>query len=273
MHITPNGKKYIGVTKQKLRARWKNGIGYKHNPLFYKAVLKYGWDNIQHIVLLTNLSKQDAETNEIHLISEHKSNHRDFGYNIENGGNCCGTHSEETKRKIGAKSKGNQICKGRKLSKWHIEQLRKANLGHARYKGCHHSKETKLKMSESAKRYKKTELHRLHIKESRRDTHGINNPMYGKLQSAETKIKISNALKGRKATQEQITAMSERARKRKVIKLDIYGNAICEYESLKVAGEENHVFPQNIGLCCKNNSKTIGGYKWRYVNEQSDHTG
>ena len=60
-HTTPNGKIYIGITKQELRLRWANGHGYKHCKHFFNAILKYGWDNIQHEVLFENLSREESE--------------------------------------------------------------------------------------------------------------------------------------------------------------------------------------------------------------------
>ena len=68
MHICPNNKKYIGITGQEVERRWNHGEGYSHQRLFYRAILKYGWDNIEHKILFTNLSKQEACTKEINLI-------------------------------------------------------------------------------------------------------------------------------------------------------------------------------------------------------------
>lgn len=38
-HTSPSGKVYIGITKQKPHKRWNSG-----QPLFERAILKYGWD-------------------------------------------------------------------------------------------------------------------------------------------------------------------------------------------------------------------------------------
>ena len=46
LFIFPNGKFYCGYTSQTLQRRWDNGNGYKKCPLVYKAIQKYGWDNI-----------------------------------------------------------------------------------------------------------------------------------------------------------------------------------------------------------------------------------
>ena len=50
MHISPSNKKYIGITKQEPNRRWRNGQGYK-GQVFYNAIEKYGWKNIQHIIV------------------------------------------------------------------------------------------------------------------------------------------------------------------------------------------------------------------------------
>ena len=55
MYITPNNKKYIGVTCRKPEYRWNNGKGYEPNKHFYNAILKYGWENIKHIIIIQAL--------------------------------------------------------------------------------------------------------------------------------------------------------------------------------------------------------------------------
>lgn len=86
MHITPNGKKYIGITCKKPQQRWANGRGYVKNTYFFKAIVKYGWDNIQHIIIAENLSKDAACSLEIALISGCKTTDPMYGYNISTGG-------------------------------------------------------------------------------------------------------------------------------------------------------------------------------------------
>ena len=120
MHIFPNSKKYIGITKQKPKKRWNNGKGYKHNNYIQNAIQKYGWNNIKHKILFSNLTKEEAEQKEIELIAKYKSNDKNYGYNIENGGhvNCV---SEETKKKLSI------INKGKKVSQETKEKMSKNN--------------------------------------------------------------------------------------------------------------------------------------------------
>lgn len=105
-HTTPCGKIYIGITGQDVSSRWKNGRGYERNPYFWKAIQKYGWQNIKHEILCDSLSKEEAERIEILLITEHDSTNPEKGYNIDNGGNSVGKRSEATKAKISLKNRG-----------------------------------------------------------------------------------------------------------------------------------------------------------------------
>ena len=58
-HVTPDGMHYFGQT-QNVEQRWRNnGAGYKETAL-YPYIEKFGWNNIQHIVLFENQSKEDA---------------------------------------------------------------------------------------------------------------------------------------------------------------------------------------------------------------------
>ena len=83
IHIFPNNKVYIGVTGQKdAKTRWNSGYGYKNNEYMTNAIMKYGWNNIRHIVLYENLSKEQAEQIEKDLIKKYKATNKRYGYNI-----------------------------------------------------------------------------------------------------------------------------------------------------------------------------------------------
>lgn len=100
-----NGKVYIGITRQKSYQRWKGGKGYKPKNVgttsyIYNAIQKYGWNNFTHDILFTELTKEEAEQKEIELIAKYKSNQREFGYNLDKGGNSVGKMSDETIQKL-----------------------------------------------------------------------------------------------------------------------------------------------------------------------------
>ena len=84
-HTSPSGKTYIGITFRNPKVRWgKNGIYYKSNVKFYNAILKYGWDNIKHEVLLSKCTKEEAIVFEKLLIAHYKG--LNISYNIADGG-------------------------------------------------------------------------------------------------------------------------------------------------------------------------------------------
>lgn len=101
VHIFPNNKRYVGITQQKAERRWQNGNGYKTQQLMYRAIEKYKWHNIEHKILYTGLSKEEAEQKEIELIKEWKTNNSRYGYNSSIGGEVIslGCVSSKTKRK------------------------------------------------------------------------------------------------------------------------------------------------------------------------------
>lgn len=85
-HVSPDGKSYVGLTKKNPIERWGyNGNGY-HNQYFNKAIKKYGWDNIKHEILYTNLSLDEACQKEIDCIRKYNS--YVAGYNQTFGGEC-----------------------------------------------------------------------------------------------------------------------------------------------------------------------------------------
>lgn len=109
-HTSPSNKIYIGITFNPKR-RWYNGNGYLHKrkdgkynqPLFARAILKYGWDKFTHEILEDNLSKEQACELEKKYIQEYDSTNPQKGYNISFGGDILmygKTHSEETKQLI-----------------------------------------------------------------------------------------------------------------------------------------------------------------------------
>lgn len=85
-HTTPNGKSYIGITRQNPERRWQNGNGYSTQQYFYRAIQKYGWDNISHHVLEENLTHDEACDKEKYYINKFCTNNRKYGYNITSGG-------------------------------------------------------------------------------------------------------------------------------------------------------------------------------------------
>jgi group I intron endonuclease len=136
MHVSPIGKKYIGITCQPAHLRWRSGRGYSKNIYFWRAIQKYGWESFLHLVLFSDLNKNDAEQKEIELISALQTNIKTHGYNLESGGRTAGRASAETCRKMSVSSTG----------KKHSEATKRKISEHG--KGIKKSPEARQKMSQ-----------------------------------------------------------------------------------------------------------------------------
>ena len=90
MHICPNDKKYIGITCQDPKHRWSNGYGYRNNNHFFKAIQKYGWNNIEHKIITYGLHKWQAINLERSCIKAYGTTDPKRGYNIMPGGEIAG---------------------------------------------------------------------------------------------------------------------------------------------------------------------------------------
>lgn len=155
------GKVYIGQTCRVPKKRWgtngrrylikkKNGEYYQ--PLMARAIIKYGWENCDHIILFDNLDKKAADRIEQICIVLFRATDRRFGLNIALGGSNIIT--EETKQKLSIAQKKrfenpeNHPMYGKHLSDETKEKMRKA------HRGKQFSKEHKNKMSEAETGYK-----------------------------------------------------------------------------------------------------------------------
>lgn len=244
-HTTPSGKTYIGITTQKPEERWRKGNGYR-TQVFWSAVKKYGWENISHEILHTGLTKAEAEEKEIELIGIYKSNDKRFGYNVENGGNTAGTHSEETKKKI------SQANKGRIFSE---ETKKKMQMNHADFKGKNHPLYGKKFTDEMRKK----------MSEVRKGKHtGEENPMFGRHHSEETRRLQSVKRKGKCAGEDNHKARS-------IVQIDLNGTQIKTYKCILDATRElglSRGCDGHISACAKGKAKTAYGYKWEYAENE-----
>ena len=128
-HTSPSGKVYIGITSTKPEYRWRDGLGYSRQKYFFNAIIKYGWRNIVHEILYSNLTKEEAVLQEQTLIAYYKN--LGISYNITDGG------------------EGALGCKKNFTNEWR-HKLSKAHIG------LHHSDATKDKMSKSRKGKRQT---------------------------------------------------------------------------------------------------------------------
>lgn len=78
---------------------------------------------------------------------------------------------------------------------------------------------------------------------------GEDNPFYGKLHSQET-----------------IQLIKQKSKSKKILQLDLQGNIINEFDSIRSAERKTEIHRAHISKCCNNktNHNTAGGFKWKF---------
>lgn len=287
MHVNKtNNKRYIGQTSR-IKARFgTNGSGYLRkkkdgtyvHPAFANAIIKYGWDNFEHIIVKNNLTKDEADILEIELIEKYDTQNPKNGYNIRNGGSH-GKLSEESKEKLKETMKGRYD--GEKNP----------------FYGKTHSKEVRKILSKTAKRTannkNKEELHNhmvemAQIAKRKRDNGEIVFEKTGP-KSKEVKEKLSKALKEYYKTHEHPTkgthkteAQKEHMRqkmtgrimteehKKNIGKAHAPYDYICvetekTYYSAGEAERQTGIAKASIQRAANGQQNTAGGYHWKKV--------
>ena len=108
-----NDKVYVGQTRRDFDKRVND---YKRDAKYCKgkrlrpiigAMQKHGFEHFSFSILEDNISdEKQLDERERFYIKKYDCANR--GYNVENGGNSVGKHSEATKRKIGEAQKGSK---------------------------------------------------------------------------------------------------------------------------------------------------------------------
>ena len=247
MHVTPNMKMYVGLTSKTVNQRWGNGTGYIKNTYFYRAIVKWGWENIEHVIVAKGLTKKQACQLEIDTIKYWATTNPKHGYNIYPGGDTGALgmkHSEETKRKM------SKVRTGKRAS----AETRKKMSGTNNYMyGKTHTEEARKKISDANK--------------------GENHPGYGKHPSEETRKKLSLAKSGNNSPMYGITPSKETCLKKSkpVHQYDLEHSFICEWDSMSNADKGTGIAIASISRCCYGEQKTAGGFIWEFKNKAGEH--
>ena len=233
---TINGKQYVGITKRVPEKRWGyNGARYNDQP-FGRAIEKYGWDNFTHEILMTGLTKVQAEEEEQRLIKELNTLVPN-GYNLTTGGNLGTEFSEETREKL------RKVHLGKPKKPEAIEKTA------AYHRGKTVSEETRRKLSEARKGLKESEEWKRKIgesskgrtwSESQREKY-LKNRVYAKGGDCKTAKRVNQYTKD--------------------------GVFVATYGSITEAQRAIESNNHKIASCCKGKVKTVGGYVWKYADE------
>ena len=250
MHTTPNGKKYIGITSNDVLRRWgANGIGYT-KQLFGRAIRKYGWDNIKHEILYTDLTREEAKAIEIELIAKYQTNNPKFGYNQTVGGDNTRKgveKSQKEKNRLSQRWRGNKnpnakpvICL-ETLIIYDTATEAKSKTGASKICDC---------CKRAGKHNKSGGYHWSYYDESKPlSDYWI---LLGKYLWEESQP--------RPISEEQIRKTIERSSK-PVICLD---TGII-YSSIREASKATGCHSSDICYCCKGQNKPSKGFHWKYI--------
>lgn len=67
-HTLPDGRYYVGATYRGEKRWGENGCHYKSSKLFFPLIKQFGWNNIKHEILFSELSSKEAREKEQELI-------------------------------------------------------------------------------------------------------------------------------------------------------------------------------------------------------------
>lgn len=266
-----NGKKYFGqsvdVDKRLKKHQYLLKNKKHNNEHLQNAYDTYAYNNFRfYLVEECNINSLDER--ESYYISLYNTCDRNCGYNIESGGNCNKTVSDETKNKLRLANVGKKIPehvkakiskanKGRKISD---EQKEFLSILHT---GLRHSEETKIKIGIASRRENLSEetltkMKEVHKRENlSQDTRQkMSDSHTGKRHTEETKEKLRLAFKDREFSDEWRAKISEAK------KLAVYCPQLDEvFLSAKDAEEKYKPYGVNrtkISACLNGKRKSSG---------------
>ena len=231
MYTFPNGKRYIGKTKRRLSRRQGNTStwsGYQRCTLLWKAIQKYGVENINQEVLISK-QMEDSEASELEMqyIDLYKTSVKkygtEYGYNLTAGGDGV-----------------TDVCYSDEEFQRHVDQMRENGLKH---KGVPLSEEHKKKLSDAKK--------------------GSRNPLYGKHLSDSTKAKISKA-NSRENMSEETRLKRSNSKKKRILAVRLCDDASLVFDSLEDAADYFHVASSAISRWCSGDRRPRIPYTFQY---------
>ena len=271
MHITPNGKRYVGLTKLKPEKRWgKNGSGYHNNIAFYNAILEYGWGNIEHLIIGENLTQESGMILERNLIREYGTTDPRLGYN-QYSGKELGEWKYLSDKEYDIKEK--------RREKW-IKSLNERNVKH---------RKPVIKL-ETGEVYESITSAALAINRAKkRLSYCVNRGIgyHGHWEFVPTDYSDEWRLRRLKERTERpkkepyvnpngYHKWSDEAKQsnkgkngKAVIQMTLGGQDIAEFASSVIAGETLGINHRKIRMVCNGERKKCGGFRWRWKETES----
>lgn len=308
-HTAPNGKCYIGITKQTIERRSQNGEGYNTQRVFYRAIQKYGWDNFKHEILAENLTHDEACKKEMYYIDLYKSNQNQFGYNVTAGGDGCANRGKKIAQIFNGKIVNvfpsiSDASKKLKVSESAISDYAQDDKEHGGYKFKIISKEeyneymnNHVLNIECFKNFRenilkeKTDIIKKYnvsrrVRICKYSLEGKFIEIFNGINEAQSQTKISNISRALMSEYGQaggyiwkydngdysdIEPYKGNKHNEKIVKkLDKYSKDVLGiYQSLTEAEKDTGINFKQIWKSCNGQQKTAGGYIWKYAEESN----
>ena len=185
-----NGKNYIGFAlnyRKRLKAHKRCYV--KYNYKFYKAIIKYGWNNFDWCVIYQSKDKEyTLNVMEQYFIQLYDSIKNGYNTTLGGGGTLGLKHTTETKNKISSTHKGKVISiEQKEKQKISLNKLFKSNEYIHPNTGIKRSKETIQKRNDTRRK------NGLFLPET--------NPMYNKKHTEKSRLIQSEKAKNREKIQ------------------------------------------------------------------------
>lgn len=289
-HTAPNGKVYIGITSN-IKQRWcAMGEQYHQCKRFYYAIRKYGWINISHEILHTDLSRIEAEELEIQYISKYRTTNPKYGYNMTTGG--AGVPNNSGYRRVSQYDLFGNFIKTFNtvreaaiaigVSGAAISHICRKDKGHVSAKGYIFRYEGDSLDLDLLTRPNCKEVYQLDeykniicIFKSLKDA---SSDMKCDSSSISKAIKNGNKVYGyywcKKSDYNNFIIKTDKSKYPKsIIQYDKKMEFIKTWKSIGKASKELGISHSGIIQVCKGRQKTAGGYIWHYADKEGEYDG
>lgn len=318
-----NGR-YVGRTvKKNPEIRWMKGKGYlyysktgellKHQYSFGRAILKYGWDNFDHVIL-EEVDNANVDQAERYWINKMESFSKGYNESLGGGGSLSFRHTVATKQKLSKlatvrvaepgyvnPNKGNvwteemrakASIRTKEYFKEHPEKLKELSAIKKLHYANHPETREKISMARKGKKLSDQEKERLKREAKKYFSDPKNRKIHGEavsrfyIEHPEARVKRSEYMTGRKMPKSGRVKQSEK-QKRKVLHIDDSGEKTI-YPSRKEAssalGFSNvarwYVTALKTGekidgkkMRSDSGGKKFDGHTFKYLNESSKYGG
>ena len=248
----PGNESYVGQTHKTLNDRFRKGKAYRPNSKVGKAIVKYGWDNIEKNILYDGLTPEEADRIEVEEIEKRGGINHPLVLNGQSGGH-----------------------KGYKLSNYNLEV--QSNLMKKRYK---EHPELNEERSKSSRKYYYEDHPERTIKVDQYSYDGkefiasYESAIEAQRQTGVARNGISKCLTGEHDSAggfrwvkqgKKLGIIQYKTRDNNIIVNQIdknTGEIIATYHSIGKASAATGIDKGNISACINGKVPQAGGYKW-----------